>query len=234
MCHHLNVAVLWGKTVAINFDAVEFDTSNPEPRCACVLLLDTSGSMAGQPMAELNEGLRVLKNELMKDELAQLRVELSLITFGPVEVVQEFISVEQFTPPTLTARDVTPMGGAIHRALDLLEERKGVYKVNGISYFRPWIFLITDGAPTDGAVWEQARLRLQAADREKKIAFFAVGVEGADMDVLNQLSSRQALRLKGLGFREMFVWLSASLSAVSASIPGDEVPLQSPMGWGTV
>lgn len=220
--------------MAINFDAVEFDTSNPEPRCACVLLLDTSGSMAGRPIAELNEGLQVLKHELMKDELAQLRVEISLITFGPVEVAQEFIPVTQFTPPTLEASDLTPMGGAINRALDLLEERKGVYKVNGISYFRPWIFLITDGAPTDREVWEQARLRLQAADREKKIAFFAVGVEGAEMEMLNQLSSRQALRLKGLDFREMFVWLSSSLSAVSASMPGDEVPLQSPMGWGAV
>nr|WP_199325250.1 hypothetical protein [Phormidium sp. FACHB-1136] len=197
-------------------------------------MLDTSGSMSGQPIAELNEGLRVLKNELMKDELAQLRVELSIITFGPVKVAQDFISVAQFNPPTLVADDVTPMGGAINRALDLLDERKGVYKVNGISYFRPWIFLITDGGPTDGAVWEQARLRLQAADRDKKIAFFAVGVEGANMDLLNQLSSRQALRLQGLNFREMFVWLSSSLSAVSASIPGEDVPLQSPMGWGAV
>ena len=54
---------------------------NPEPRCPCLLLLDTSGSMAGQPITELNDGLREFYAELQGDSLAIKRVEVALISF---------------------------------------------------------------------------------------------------------------------------------------------------------
>jgi hypothetical protein len=50
---------------------------NPEPRCACVLVLDTSRSMAGEPIASLNHGLAVFRDELKKNPLACRRVELA-------------------------------------------------------------------------------------------------------------------------------------------------------------
>jgi uncharacterized protein YegL len=220
--------------MAIDFNKVQFDTSNPEPRCPCVLVLDTSDSMGGAPIAELNAGLQAFKDALSKDELAMLRVEVAIITFGPVNVAQDFVTANQFTPPTLDTTGDTPMGTAINLALDKINDRKQVYKQNGISYYRPWVFLITDGAPTDGDVWRTAAQRVQEAESKKKVAFFAVGVEGADMSVLGQISSRQSLKLQGLNFRDMFVWLSSSLSNVSRSKPGEDVPLQSPMGWGNV
>jgi uncharacterized protein YegL len=220
--------------MAIDFDRVEFDDSNPEPRCPCVLLLDTSGSMGGSPINELNAGLQAFKEALMQDELAQLRVEVAIITFGPVNIAQDFITANQFIPPTLYATGDTPMGTAINLALDKIEERKQIYKQNGISYYRPWVFLITDGGPTDGNVWQTAAQRVREAESNKKLAFFAVGVEGAEMSVLGQISSRQSLKLQGLNFRDMFVWLSSSLTSVSRSKPDEEVPLQSPMGWGAI
>ena len=58
-------------------DAVEF-AENPEPRCPCVLLLDTSGSMRGEPIAALSEGLKAFKEDLTKDPLASRRVELAV------------------------------------------------------------------------------------------------------------------------------------------------------------
>ena len=220
--------------MTINFEQVQLHDGNPEPRCPCLLLLDTSGSMTGEPSDQLNAGLAALKSALNEDEVALLRVELALITFGPVRLAQDFVSAGQFSPPFLMAGGDTPIGGAIGLALDKLEERKQIYRNSGLTYYRPWIFLITDGQPTDGSIWPNAAARLKEAESRKKVAFFGVGVAGADMTVLGQLSLRQPLYLQGLKFRELFTWLSTSLTSVSHSAPTQEVPLQSPVSWAQV
>jgi len=70
-------------------DAVEF-AENPEPRCPCILLLDISGSMQGERINALNEGLRTFKEELNRDSLANKRVEVAIVTFNTdVQVVQD-------------------------------------------------------------------------------------------------------------------------------------------------
>ncbi len=218
--------------MSIDFSQVEFDVTNPEPRCPCVLLLDTSGSMGGKPITELNQGLQAFQSALTADELAMMRVEIAIVTFGPVKVEQDFITADQYTPQTLAASGVTPMGAAIEKALNMIDDRKQVYKQNGISYYRPWVFMVTDGAPTDE--WMAAAERVKAAEAKKKVAFFSVGVEGANLEILNNISARSALKLRGLNFAEMFVWLSSSLTSVSHSTVGDEITLESPAGWGAV
>jgi uncharacterized protein YegL len=221
--------------MAINFDRVELDTSNPEPRCPCVLLLDTSYSMDGSPIDELNTGLQVFKENLCADDLTMLRVEVAVVTFGgSVDIVQDFVTADQFQPPHLDVNGDTPMGSAINVALDHLDARKQGYQRSGLGYFRPWVFLITDGAPTDGDLWRTAAQRVQKEEAAKKVAFFAVGVADADMKMLAQISQRQPVSLQGLNFREMFVWLSNSLTKVSHSEPDAEIPLQSPLGWGKI
>lgn len=219
-------------TEQISFGTDDF-ASNPEPRCQCVLLLDVSGSMSGRPLAELNAGLTVFKDELAADTLAMKRVEVAMVTFGPTKVEMPFTSASSFYPPTLTAQGDTPMGSAIMKALELVKERKAEYKLNGISYYRPWVFLITDGGPTDA--WQAAAAAVREGEASKQFAFFAIGVEGANMDVLKQISSaREPLSLSGLKFRELFTWLSSSLQSVSRSTPGTDVPLESPKGWASV
>lgn len=220
--------------MTINFEQVQLHDGNPEPRCPCVLLLDTSGSMTGAPIAQLNQGLLAFQQSLAADELALLRIELALITFGPVQLAQDFISASHFAAPTLRAGGNTPMGGAVQLALDKLEERKQIYRNSGLTYYRPWLFLITDGQPTDGPVWQEATVRVKEAESKKRVAFFSVGVQGANMEILAQLSLRQPLHLQALKFQELFTWLSASLATVSHSMPDDEVPLQSPMSWAEV
>ncbi|AEA64065.1 vWA domain-containing protein [Burkholderia gladioli] len=205
---------------------------NPEQRCPCVLVLDRSGSMAGDAIAQLNEGLVTFKDELAADSLAMKRVDTAIISFGPAVLEMPFHTAPNFFPPTLTAQGDTPMGSAINLALDTLEARKSEYKANGISYYRPWIFLITDGGPTD--TWQSAAARVREGEASKKFAFFAVGVQGANMDILAQISSRQPVSLQGLKFRELFKWLSSSMAAVSRSTPGTEVPLVAPTGWASV
>jgi uncharacterized protein YegL len=209
---------------------------NPEPRCPCLLLLDTSGSMNGRPIAELNAGLQTFKEELTSDAMASQRVEVAVMTFGPVNVLSDFQTADTFQAPTLFPTGDTPLGAAIMQGLDLLEQRKQVYKAAGVSYYRPWVFLITDGAPTDAYAAAAERVRQGDSPERKAFSFFAVGVEGADMGKLSQICSlnRPPLKLQGLSFRELFTWLSSSLGGVARSQPGQLVALPPPTGWSAV
>jgi uncharacterized protein YegL len=209
---------------------------NPENRCPVILLVDTSSSMAGAPIQALNEGLRAFKEAVIKDEQAALRVDVSIISFGPVELTQDFVTIDQFDPPELSAIGLTPMGEAITYALDLLESRKETYRNNGIQYYRPWVFLITDGAPNPNSPWQAAARQLQESEAQRKLSFFAVGVQGADMTILQSITpaERPPLMLNGLDFRSMFLWLSDSMVRVSSSSVGSDMVALPPVGWGQI
>lgn len=130
---------------------------------------------------------------------------------------------------------MTHIGAAIDQALDMIQERKQQYRKNGVAYYRPWVFLITDGAPQGepDAVVEMAAQRVKSDEASKRVAFFAVGVENADMARLSQLTVRAPVKLVGLNFVEMFVWLSASMQKISQSKVDEQVALPPP-GWGAV
>ena len=216
-------------------EAVEF-AENPEPRCPCVLLLDTSGSMQGEAIEALNKGLSAFKSDLAKDPLAARRVEIAVVTFdNEIKVVQDFVTVDNFNAPTLTAQGQTFMGGGIQKALDLIQERKNQYRANGIAYYRPWVFMITDGEPQGEPenVVQTATQRLHREEGEKRVAFFAVGVENANMARLKEMVVRAPVKLVGLNFVEMFVWLSRSMEKVAQSRTDEQVALPPP-GWAAV
>lgn len=205
---------------------------NPENRCAVVLVLDTSGSMAGQRIQQLNAGLQTFRDELFSDTLAAKRVEVAIVTFGPVNVECDFTGIQHFIAPHLSTTGDTPMGAAVEKAIQMVRERKDIYNSNGIKYYRPWIFLITDGAPTNSVT--RATQLVREGETSKSFMMYAVGVEGADFNTLRSLCVREPLKLKGLQFRELFQWLSASLSTVSKSKPDDTPALPNPAapnGW---
>lgn len=215
----------------VPFSNIDF-AGNPETRCPCVLLLDTSSSMSGSKIAELNKGLQIFAEELKSDSMAAKRVEIAIVTFGPVQTLQPFVTADSFFAPTLEAAGDTPMGAAISSAISLVAERKAAYRQNGIGHYRPWLFLITDGTPTDDVAAPTAAI--SEGEAAKSFMFYAVGVEGADMARLSSIAKREPLKLRGLAFRELFVWLSNSLGTVSRSQPSEAPALSNPAapnGW---
>ena len=91
------------------------------------------------------------------------------------------------------------------------------------------------GGPTDSdAEWAAAVAECKAAEAAKKVEIFSIGVEGADLSVLGQISAKPPLMLAGMKFEELFVWLSSSLSAASRSRPGETLQLPSTDPWRNV
>lgn len=223
----------------------QIEIANPQhPHCATVLVVDTSGSMDGDKIRQLNEGLRFFCDDVQTDDLARKRVEVALVTFGgDVQSSAGFTSIDSFAPAELRASGGTPMGGALLQAVALIDQRKQEYRETGVDYYRPWIFLITDGEPTDmkqgDPLWERVVTAIHDGEARKEFLFFAVGVEPADMELLAQIAppERAPVRLRPGRFREMFAWLSKSQQRVSASKVGEQVALENPtgpQGWGEV
>jgi uncharacterized protein YegL len=211
---------------------IEF-AENRESRLAVVLILDASSSMAGEPIKELNEGIKIFKEELLKDTQARLSVEIEIVVVSGEEaiVVQEFVTVDNFFPEPLKPVGRTPMGGGIELAMQELAGRKDSYKRNDISYFRPWLIIISDGQPTDE--WKIPATKLKEAEERGELICYPVAVKKAEISILSQMSANPVVKLNGLQFKEMFKWLSASVTEVSRTGVGNAVELPA-VSWGNV
>ena len=216
---------------------------NPTSRVPIILCLDTSGSMEGDPIRELGEGVTLFYESIFEDEIARYSAEIGIVTFGydGVQRVADFASLEIIREKPSLHREFqaggrTPMGEAVCEALDMLENRKRMYQNAGVDYFQPWLVLMTDGIPTDDI--HMAVERIGGMVQARKLAVFSIGIGGeADMDTLHKFSpNRPPLRLRGLEFKKFFEWLSASVQRVSASTPGQTVDLDKDAinAWGTV
>ncbi len=206
---------------------------NREIRTPVVLVLDGSTSMAGGPIDGLNSGLQLLESELKADTVARGRVRVCVIRLGgnsEVDVLSDFTDVVDFTAPTVEANGNTPLGAAMELALDNIETEKGKLGAAGISWTRPWIFVISDGNPTD-ADFETSADRCRKACKDGKVAIFPIAVEGADTAVLSRLSDKPALALDGLKFNELFLWLSGSVKEGSQTAAGDTATLEGLDSW---
>jgi uncharacterized protein YegL len=208
-----------------------------------MLVLDASGSMsdtiagAGRTrIDELNQGLRLLQDALVEDDTAAARVQVAIICVGgpsnDAELLLDWTDAAHFEAPTLRAGGATPLAHGMRLALHHVEQHKLMLKQLGVGYTRPWIMVMSDGEPTDSAAaWRGVVEECKAAQASKSCVIFPIGVEDARLDVLQQLSTTRAARLKSTHFREYFQWLSASLSSVSRSQSGDSVALPATDPW---
>lgn len=206
---------------------VDLDLDNPAPRCPVILLLDVSASMAGEPIEELNRGLQQFIEETSHDEAASRSVELEIITFGNwnPEVILPFTPIcdIQGQVKKLKAFGSTPMGEALSMATQHLEERRKLYRKNGISCYRPWVILMTDGEPNDE--WKVPAKKMRQYGEQGKIQYIGIEIgDEADHEIMRLILPPEPgpLKLHGLRFKQFFRWLTDSLNSVSRSAVSEQ------------
>lgn len=223
--------------MTLNIGAADL-VENPTPRVPVALCLDTSGSMMGEKIRELVEGVNLFYDTIDQDEDAHDAAEVCIVEFNSrASLIQDFASVEHLKQiESIDATGGTSLGEGVNLALDTLEQRKSVYSGVGVLYYQPWLVLMTDGQP-NGRHDELQRAINRVTDMvaRKKLTVFPIGIgSDADMAVLQRFSpNRNPLRLRGLAFKEFFEWLSQSVSRVSRSTPGDAIKLdlEGLKGW---
>ncbi|MDC9727610.1 MAG: VWA domain-containing protein [Candidatus Thioglobus sp.] len=196
----------------------DIDSSARIPIC---LILDTSGSMHGRGIEELNKGVRLFFDFIKKDTTAKNQAEIALITFGPeVKVVFDFSGVSDSIPPTLYADGGTPMTEAVDKALHLIDKKIKRYKDQNFAYHKPWIILMTDGQP-NGDITNVANISKTLVN-DSKLMFLSIGIgEYADMNILRQFSSKTPpVTMDGLNFDKLFDWIGESIGAISRTKVG--------------
>ena len=204
------------------------DIMNPGAKhIACVLLVDTSTSMSGAAIDELNEGLRAFGEALMSDAQASGAADVCVINFNTeVTVEVPFSPAADYVAPTLSAGGLTALNEAIITGLDAIEQQKATYRQLGVDYYKPWLFLLTDGSATDTEFDADAHQRLAEALANRKVNFFPMGI-GADADI-QALKSYTAngngavLKAEKNHFKEAFVWLSSSMAVPIYSQVGEK------------
>lgn len=215
-----------------------FETESPEnyeQKCCCALVLDISTSMQGEPIQELNKGIQSFHDEIQNDSILANRLEIAVITFSSeIETLIEPSLVTRFIMPDLSVKGSTKLVDGVREGIKVVKSRKEWYKKTGQPYNRPWVILITDGAPNHGQDVAGLTNEIRFGVEQKDFNFLSIGVKSADMKLLSSIAdpSMTPLHIDGLRFTEFFKWLSASMSTISNSRDGEKINLPKPT-WMT-
>jgi uncharacterized protein YegL len=205
---------------------------NSDERAPLVLVLDCSGSMDGEPMRQLNSGLKALAEAMRNDPVTATRGRILTISFGGNDDVEigSWQDALDWTAPLMSASGRTPTGAAVAAALDAIEAQKAELRAAGVSYKRPILLLMSDGVPTDD--WEGVAESCRNAEQAKKVNVITIAVgPDADKGCLDRFNAKGAFKLDGLKFNDLFVWLSQSVRAVSQAAIGEVVQIPAPTAW---
>lgn len=214
--------------MAENFNASDFGNSTKRrlPICFC---LDTSGSMMGNPIKQLNMGLNNFIASIKANDDTRSATDVAIITFGSsVEIVMQFGKIRDGLPEISASTTLTPIGEGILTALELLNARKEGYKEMGIKYYQPWLVVITDGAPQGPNAMQNMELAIKACnelERDDKLVVFNIGVgNSVDFDILKRLSVKreEPISVSSSDFGKLFEFLGSSSSSVVSSGMSDD------------
>jgi uncharacterized protein YegL len=218
--------------INVSNDSAMREALKSGPRCPCILALDTSGSMEGEPIEELNRALEQFSREVLAaPELAQV-LEVGLVGFGAeARVLRPVAPLQHRLRSTLSAEGSTCLGAALGLSLKMLESRMNVLGATGALTGTPWLVIITDGFPTDD--WGETAASVKSLAKQKLLRVLAIGVgPDADIAMLEELCapSLPPVRLAGLRFAPFFDWLTESL-ALSAAAGDETLALPSTSSW---
>lgn len=194
-------------------------------RLPVYILLDTSGSMRGEPIHSVNVGLQSMLSALRQDPYALESVHLSIITFDLEAKV--YLPLTPLDQVQLADIDVPSAGATfMGAALELLAEQvnqqlqKSNDEVKGD--WRPLLFVMTDGSPSDVYAYQQAIPVIQQLNFASIVAC-AAGPK-AKQEHLLQLTDKVVVldTMDAASFAGFFKWVSASvvLGSSSAGISG--------------
>lgn len=186
-------------------------------RLPVYLLLDTSGSMSGEPIEAVKNGVQVLVSTLRQDPYALETAYLSVITFdSTAKQVVPLTELSMFQIPEIQANGATALG----EALSLLASRSAAEVTKNTADakgdWKPLVFLMTDGGPTDN--WQQGLANFKGQKFGMVVAC-AAG-QGADINILKQITEIvvQLDTADSATIKAFFKWVSASVSTGSQKI----------------
>ncbi|NBT47338.1 MAG: VWA domain-containing protein [Actinobacteria bacterium] len=199
-------------------------------RLPIYLLMDTSGSMSGEPLVAAQSGIQMLVSSLRQDPQALETAYLSVITFdSTARQAVPLTELSAFQEPHLVAQGVTALGDALRLVTDCADReiRKSTPEMKGD--WKPLVFIFTDGIPTD-----DLQSGLTAFKRGKWGIVVVCGViDGSDVNTLKQISETVVM-LKDANpatLAAFFKWVSSSIAKASASVAnnvdlskGDQLP----------
>ena len=220
---------------------VEFQ-NNTDKRFALVLVLDKSNSMSGEPARLLNEAVAKFKSNLMEDIDVARRIDVAVVQFNHRVWLHTFRNTEVWQPPVIQPEGGTCLSAALNIAIDLVTQRSDEYRMNGISYYRPWIVLLADRYPEQDqeADLTTTGVRVRQAHDQKKFNLFAITCGDANETTISLLREkitppgRPPKKTTKTNFSELFQWLSRSLTTVTRNTTSDRISLADTSGWEIV
>jgi uncharacterized protein YegL len=192
-------------------------------RLPVYLVIDTSGSMMGEPIAAVDTGVQTLVSALRQDPYALETAYLSVITFdSTAKQVVPLTELTAFQSPTFQANGLTSLGGALSLLANKIDSEVTKTTAETKGDWKPLVFIMTDGGPTDD--WQRGLNEFRK--RKTGIVVACAAGQGADTNVLKQITECvvQLDTADSSTIKAFFKWVSASVSTGSQKVDsGTEV-----------